>query len=51
MAKFKISLNMEFCRAADKSFEGGVKIAADLGYRWVEPMVHTGWELLSEVWA
>ena len=49
MAKFKISLNMEFCRAADKSFEGGVKIAADLGYRWVEPMVHTGWELLSEV--
>ena len=49
MAKFKISLNMEFCRSADKSFEGGVKIASELGYRWVEPMVHTGWELLSEV--
>ena len=49
MAKFKIAVNMEFVRSADKSFEAGVKIAADLGYRYVEPMVHTGWELLSEV--
>lgn len=49
MAKFKISLNMEFCRSPDKSFEAGVRIAAELGYRWTEPMVHTGWELLSEV--
>lgn len=40
---------MEFCRSADKGFEEGVKIAAGLGYRYVEPMVHTGWELLSEV--
>jgi sugar phosphate isomerase/epimerase len=49
MARFKITLNMEFCRSADKSFEAGVKIASELGYRYVEPMVHTGWELLSEV--
>lgn len=49
MAKFKIAANMEFVRSADKSFEAGVKIAADLGYKYVEPMVHTGWELLSEV--
>jgi sugar phosphate isomerase/epimerase len=49
MATFEISLNMEFCRSADKSFEGGVKIASELGYKYVEPMVHTGWELLSEV--
>lgn len=49
MARFKISLNMEFCRSADKSFEDGAKIAAGLGYRYIEPMVHTGWELLSEV--
>lgn len=49
MAKFRISLNMEFCRSADKSFMEGVKIAAELGYKYVEPMVHTGWELLSEV--
>ena len=49
MARYRIAVNMEFCRSADKSFEAGVKIAAELGYRWVEPMVHTGWELLSEV--
>jgi sugar phosphate isomerase/epimerase len=49
MAKFRISLNMEFCRSADKSFEAGVKIASEIGYKYVEPMVHTGWELLSEV--
>jgi sugar phosphate isomerase/epimerase len=46
---FTIALNMEFCRSADKSFEQGVEIAAGLGYRQIEPMVHTGWELLSEV--
>jgi sugar phosphate isomerase/epimerase len=49
MATFKISLNMEFCRSADKDFEAGVKIASELGYTYVEPMVHTGWGLLSEV--
>ncbi len=40
---------MEFCRSADKSFEQGVKIASEMGYKYVEPMVHTGYELLSEV--
>jgi len=40
---------MEFCRSADKDFRGGAKIAAGLGYKWIEPMVHTGWGLLSEV--
>jgi len=49
MATFRIAVNMEFVRSADKGFEEGVKIAAGLGYRSVEPMVHTGWELLSEV--
>lgn len=49
MARFRVALNMEFCRSADKSFEEGVRIAAGLGYRYIEPMVHTGWELLSEV--
>lgn len=49
MAKFRISLNMEYCRSADQSFEAGVKLASELGYKYVEPMVHTGWELLSEV--
>lgn len=49
MATFRISLNMEFCRSADKGFEEGVKIAREIGYTYIEPMVHTGWELLSEV--
>jgi sugar phosphate isomerase/epimerase len=49
MASFRIAVNMEFVRSADKGFEEGVKIASELGYRWIEPMVHTGWELLSEV--
>lgn len=49
MATYRITANMEFVRSADKSFAAGVEIAAALGYRYVEPMVHTGWELLSEV--
>lgn len=49
MAKYRISLNMEYCRSADVGFEEGVRIASDLGYKYIEPMVHTGWELLSEV--
>ncbi|HZO96790.1 MAG TPA: sugar phosphate isomerase/epimerase family protein [Gaiellaceae bacterium] len=49
MASYRIAVNMEFVRSADKGFEEGVRIASELGYRWVEPMVHTGWELLSEV--
>jgi sugar phosphate isomerase/epimerase len=48
-ARYRISVNMEYCRSADMSFEAGAKKAAELGYRYIEPMVHTGWELLSEV--
>lgn len=46
---YRISLNMEYCRSADMSFRAGVETASRLGYRYIEPMVHTGWELLSEV--
>ena len=49
MAKFRITANMEFVRSADKDFEAGIAIAAELGYRYVEPMVHTGWGLLEQV--
>ncbi|MFW6326711.1 MAG: sugar phosphate isomerase/epimerase family protein [Bacteroidota bacterium] len=49
MAKYRIALNMEFCRSADKSFREGAKIASEIGYKYIEPMVHTGFELLSEV--
>lgn len=48
MGKVKIGVNMEFVRHQDKSFEWGVERAAQLGYEYVEPMVHWGRELLSE---
>lgn len=49
MAKYRIAVNMEFVRSADMDFRAGVKVASEMGYKWVEPMVHTGYELLSEV--
>ena len=48
MGKIGIGVNMEFVRHEDKSFEWGVDKAAELGYEYVEPMVHWGRELLSE---
>lgn len=48
MSNVKIGINMEFVRHADKDFEWGVSKAAELGYEFVEPMVHWGRELLSE---
>ena len=41
-------VNMEFIRCEDKPFALGVQRAAEIGYRYVEPMVHLGRELLSE---
>jgi sugar phosphate isomerase/epimerase len=48
MAKISLGINLEFVRHDDKPFEWGVEKAAELGYRYVEPMVHWGRELLSE---
>lgn len=48
MSNLKIGVNMEFVRSHDKSFAGGVQVAAELGYEYIEPMVHLGRELLSE---
>lgn len=48
MGEIRLGVNMEFVRHADMSFERGVEIAAELGYEYVEPMVHWGRELLSE---
>jgi len=48
MVKVSIGINMEFVRNDDKPFEWGVAKAAELGYEYVEPMVHWGRELLSE---
>jgi len=43
-----MGVNMEFVRHDDRPFEWGVEKAAELGYDFVEPMVHLGRELLSE---
>jgi len=43
-----IGVNLEFIRSQDKPFAVGVEHAAKLGYRYVEPLVHNGRELLSE---
>ncbi len=48
MGKIHIGINLEFVRHEDKNFEWGVSKAAQLGYKYVEPMVHWGRELLSE---
>ncbi|NQT86636.1 sugar phosphate isomerase/epimerase [bacterium] len=48
MGAITIGVNMEFVRHDDKSFEWGIAKAAELGYEYVEPMVHWGRELLSE---
>ena len=43
-----LGVNLEFIRHDDKPFEWAVEKAAELGYEYVEPMVHWGRELLSE---
>jgi sugar phosphate isomerase/epimerase len=43
-----VGVNLEFIRCEDKPFEEGVARAAQMGYRYVEPLVHNGRELLSE---
>jgi sugar phosphate isomerase/epimerase len=48
MGKIHIGLNTEFSRSSDKPFEWAVKAAADMGYQYIEPMVHFGRELMSE---
>ena len=48
MGNISLGVNLEFVRREDKPFEWGVDKAAELGYEYVEPMVHLGRELLSE---
>lgn len=48
MGNISFGVNLEFVRHHDKCFEWGVGKAAQLGYEYVEPMVHWGRELLSE---
>jgi len=44
----KLGLNLEFSRHENMSFEQAVQTAAEIGYEFVEPMVHTGRQLLAE---
>jgi len=48
MGRIFLGVNMEFVRHHDKPFDWGVVKAAEIGYQYVEPMVHWGRELLSE---
>ncbi len=48
MGRILLGINMEFVRHHDKPFEWGVAKAAEIGYQYIEPMVHWGRELLSE---
>jgi sugar phosphate isomerase/epimerase len=48
MGRIYLGVNMEFVRHEDKCFEWGVEKAAEIGYDYVEPMLHWGRELLSE---
>ena len=43
-----VGVNLEFIRCEDKPFAAGVARAAQIGFRYVEPCVHNGRELLSE---
>ncbi len=48
MGQIHIGMNLEATRHHDKPFEWGLDRAADMGYEYVEPMVHFGRELMSE---
>ena len=47
MSKIEIGVNLEFFRSSEKSFHEGLKTAARLGYKYVEPCVSTGYDLLA----
>ena len=48
MGKIYLGMNLEATRHHDKPFEWGVDKAAEMGYEYIEPMVHWGRELMSE---
>lgn len=48
MGKVYVGLNAEFSRSSDKPFEWAVKAAAEMGFKYFEPMIHFGRELMSE---
>ena len=49
MGTVHIGLNAEYSRSSDKPFEWAVEQAARMGYKWFEPMVHFGRELMMGI--
>ena len=47
MGTIKLGLNLEFARLENQGFDWAMDRAAEIGYKYVEPMVHWGRELLS----
>lgn len=47
MSDIEIGANLEFFRSSEKSFHEGIKTAARLGYKYCEPCVGTGYDLLA----
>lgn len=48
MGKISVGLNAEFSRSSDKPFEWAVEKTAEIGFEYMEPMIHFGRELMSE---
>jgi len=48
MGAIYVGINTEYSRSSDKPFEWAVAHAAEMGYEYIEPMVHFGRELMSE---
>lgn len=48
MGRIFIGINNEYSRSSDKPFEWAVEHAARMGYKFIEPMIHFGRELMSE---
>ena len=48
MGNIHVGINTEYSRSSDKPFEWAVEQAAKMGYKYIEPMVHFGRELMSE---
>ena len=42
MGTIRVGMNLEATRHHDKPFEWGLDRAAEMGYEYVEPMVHFG---------
>jgi sugar phosphate isomerase/epimerase len=47
VCKINLGLNLEFARLENRGFDWAMDHAAEIGYEYVEPMVHWGRELLS----